>query len=111
MKNKITQKFIMNNYKNVIRVGYCDLQYLLNFETLKYYTSGAYGWNADIYQIDNDTVIVTGYRPFGNIRNKYNINKFYNTKASEVLASNITYEEKREKIKILLENYIKEVLL
>lgn len=29
---------------------------------------GVYGWNADVYVIDYDTVIVTGYRPFGNMK-------------------------------------------
>ena len=32
-----------------------------------FYTAGVYGWNADVYVIDCDTVIVTGYRPFGNM--------------------------------------------
>ena len=28
---------------------------------------GVFGWNSDVYVIDQDTVIVTGYRPFGNM--------------------------------------------
>lgn len=46
--------------------GYCDIQCILHYDHAIAYTSGTYGWNADIYQTDYDnTVIVTGYRPWG----------------------------------------------
>lgn len=32
------------------------------------YCGGVYGWNCDVYVIDYGTVIVTGHRPFGNIK-------------------------------------------
>ena len=67
MKTKTTKKAIMSAFENVIRVGYCDLQKALKWREPNFYTSGVYGWNADVYVIDCDTVIVTGYRPFGNI--------------------------------------------
>ena len=67
MKTKITKKAIMSAYRNVIKVGYCDLQDALKWREPNYYTAGLYGWNSDVYVIDCDTVIVTGYRPFGNI--------------------------------------------
>lgn len=66
MKTRTTKKAIMTSYRNVIKVGYCDLQQALKGLEPNYYTVGVYGWNADIYVIDNDTVLVTGYRPFGN---------------------------------------------
>jgi hypothetical protein len=31
-----------------------------------YYHAGVYGWDADIYILDDTTVLVTGYRPRGN---------------------------------------------
>lgn len=67
MKTKITKKAIIGAYRNVIKVGYCDLQDALKGREPNFYTAGAYGWNSDVYVIDNDTVIVTGYRPFGNM--------------------------------------------
>ena len=67
MKTKITKKAIMNAYRNVIKVGYCDMQYALRWREPNFYTAGVYGWNADVYVIDCYTVIVTGYRPFGNM--------------------------------------------
>ena len=67
MKTKITKKAIMSAYRNVIKVGYCDMQDALKWREPNFYTAGVYGWNADVYVIDCDTVIVTGYRPFGNV--------------------------------------------
>lgn len=67
MKMKITKKAIIGAYRNVIKVGYCDLQDALKCREPNFYTVGVYGWNSDVYVIDNDTVIVTGYRPFGNM--------------------------------------------
>ena len=68
MITKITKKAIMSAYRNVIKVGYCDLQDALIWREPNFYTMGVYGWNADVYVIDHDTVIVTGYRPFGNMK-------------------------------------------
>lgn len=67
MKTKITKKAIMSAYRNVIKVSYCDMQDALKWREPNYYTAGVYGWNSDVYVIDYDTVIVTGYRPFGNV--------------------------------------------
>lgn len=84
MKYKTTKKAILSNYPNVIKVGYCSLQTLLKFESPVAYTcSRAYGWQADIYEITFDTVIVTGYAPFGNIVPDYEVIKEYEEKAQE----------------------------
>ena len=67
MKTQTTKKAIMSAFRNVIKVGYCDMQDALKWREPNFYTAGVYGWNADVYVIDCNTVIVTGYRPFGNI--------------------------------------------
>ena len=50
----------------VVRIGYCDLYYLLNQIERSGYNCGVYGWNCDIYRIYTTTgklvVITTGYR-------------------------------------------------
>ena len=85
MKYATTKKDILSNYPNVIKVGYCDLQTLLNFRSPDAYTaSRTYGWRADIYEITPNTVIVTGYAPFGNIVPDYEIVKKYEEKAEEL---------------------------
>lgn len=101
----------MQAYENVIKVGYCDLQDALKWREPNFYTAGVYGWNSDVYVIDYDTVIVTGYRPFGNIElprevidalNKcavsithyleYDIAKIYLNNNLDELASGIEYD-------------------
>ena len=84
MKYATTKQAILSNYPNVIKVGYCSLQTLLKFHSPSAYTaSKTYGWRADVYEITPDTVIVTGYAPFGNIVPDYETIKKYEEKAQK----------------------------
>lgn len=108
MKIKVTKKAIQENYKNIIVAGYCDLQHLLSYKEPDFVTSGIYGWNADIYKINNNTVIVTGYRPFGNVR-KYGLAKKYEEKAYKIDHDwNIPYEKRAKKLEKLIEKFVNE---
>lgn len=91
MKTRITKKAIMSTYPNVIKVGYCDLQYALKWREPNFYTAGVYGWNADVYVIDCDTVIVTGYRPFGNVELPRNVIDALN-KCAESITHYLKYD-------------------
>lgn len=64
MRFKTTMKEVKATSRIILKVGYCDLVTLLRYESPFAYTSGVYGWNADIYAV-NGVTIVTGYRPFG----------------------------------------------
>lgn len=110
-KIKTTKKSIMENYNNIISVGYCDLAFLLYYKEPIFYTTGIYGWNADIYVLDN-AVIVTGYRPFGDIHaSYYGICHKYNEKARAIKEDyNMEYETKKKKLNKLLEKFITECL-
>lgn len=92
MKYKTTKKATQSNYRNIIRIGAVELYYLLKFTEPNAYTSGVYGWNADVYDFGN-VAIVTGYRPFGNIQPDYEIVEKYNQLGRE------TYEEKHDSAK------------
>lgn len=74
MKTKVTKNSVLNYFgKNrVLCFEYCQIQgienYLPEFSKSFHYTSGVYGWNADIYCIEGGGkffAICTGYRPFG----------------------------------------------
>ena len=112
MKVKVTEKQVKNNYDKILIVGYCDLYYLLSGLEPRYYTSGVYGWNSNIYQYNYNIAICTGYRPFGNIRtNDKGLNSKYNNKAREIYENyDEPYDVRLEKINKLLDEYIKEIL-
>ena len=101
-KINTTRKYVCGRFTNIICVPYCGLQDLLRYESPLCFTSGIYGWNADVYMIDYNTCIVTGYRPFGNIRPSYALNDVFNRTAKKA--------DTPEKCKDLLNAYIKEVL-
>lgn len=70
---KITQKEVKRLYKNVIVLKYCGAQKLLKHRNRSFWTEGYLGWNVDVYEVNNSTCIVTGYRPFGNITPDYDM--------------------------------------
>lgn len=102
LKMNVTRKYLRNNFTNIISVPYCDLQDLLRYETPLWYTSGIYGWNADVYLIDIDTIIVTGYRPFGNINPTHALIDVFNRTAQKT--------DSPEKCRYLLTMFAEEVL-
>lgn len=109
MKFKTTKKAVKDGYWKCISVGYCDLQYLLQFKSPVAYTCGVYGWNADIYDFGN-IAIVTGYRPFG-IHIDYDIVRKYNDLAKDFISDyNIDYEERKRRADALLEDFISDAL-
>ena len=112
VKLKATKKEIMEGYQ-CIEVGYCGLSGLLTFRGATAYTCGVYGWNADIYTFADiegcgSYAIVTGYKPFGNIKVDYKIIKKYETKA-EKLHQKYCCEKLRKKLDELIKQFIEEV--
>lgn len=102
LKMNVTCKYLRNNFTNIISVPYCDLQDLLRYETPLWYTSGIYGWNADVYLVDIDTCIVTGYRPFGNVHPSHELTGTFNRAAQKA--------DTPEKCQYLLTTFAKEAL-
>lgn len=107
MKYKTTKRDVRAGYGNVICVGYCALQNLLSYENETAYTTRREGWGADIYQFEN-TAIVTGYAPFGNIRPDYETCQKYEKKAGEIPYT-LSYEERKEALNQLISEFIEEV--
>ena len=116
MKYKTTKKATQNNYRNIVSIGAANLYYLLKFTEPDAYTSGVYGWNADVYDFDN-VAIVTGYRPFGNITPDYKIAEKYNQLGREIYEEehdpakdwNEEREEKENRLNQLIQKFIEEV--
>ena len=113
-KVRTTQKAIKEVYQNVIAVGYCNLQSLLDsfYDKERYYTVRREGWGSDVYDFGL-TAISTGYAPFGNIRPSYDLVEKYEHEAQKLRSISllkITYPEKRKKAEKLMNDFIKEAL-
>lgn len=77
-KIKVTQKYIKQNFDNIILVHNEQLQFLLYEKEPAFYNAGKDGWHFDVYVINENTCICTGYNPIGNIKTSYNITHPYN---------------------------------
>lgn len=108
MKFRTTQKEIRANYNKIICIPYCGLQNLLRYESPVAYTVRREGWAADIYDMGGGVAIVTGYAPFGNIRPSYELREQYEKQAEKIYYE-YSYDRRRESLKSLARNFIKEV--
>lgn len=107
MKFKATRKDF--EHQRVISVGYCHLQHLLSHESPIAYNAGVYGWNWDVYYINN-VYICTGYRNLTGIRPDYDTVKKFEDQARKISYSNLPYQEKEKELNKLQREFIKEVI-
>ena len=108
MKLQTTNKQIKANFYKIIRIGYCDAQYLLNYKNPFAYTCGIYGWNADFYEIGN-ICISTGYRPIGE-KVEYNLLQDIEKKAMNIcLDCTLNTESKDMQLNLLIQELINSV--
>ena len=106
IKLKTTKKAIKESGKKIIKVGYCDLQYLLNYKSAFAYSAGVDGWACDYYEFNN-IIISTGYNPIGKNVN-YDLLKEYEKKAFDIMHAD--YRVNNGNVKDLLDELIKEFL-
>lgn len=108
IKTQATKKEILNGFKYVIPISYCGAQNLLNYKSANYYTySKMYGWRADVYVINNDIALVTGYAPFGNVIVDYGTLKSFENKAESVYNTVRDYNDRKTIINSYLLEFIK----
>ena len=113
MKRKITRKELRGLFTTIICVGYCNLQSLLVDINPAYYLTRPEGWAADAYILDCDTIIVTGYAPFGNISPEYDLQRKYELLARRAIGDGlyINTDSKLEKLAALRADFVRECLL
>lgn len=113
MKRKTTRKELRELFTTIICVGYCNLQSLLVDIDPAYYLTRPEGWAADAYIVDINTIIVTGYAPFGNVSPEYDLQRKYELLARRVIGDGlyINKESKLERLAALREDFVRECLL
>ena len=106
MAIRTTNREITRNYGRVIRIGYCNAQFLFRDSDAMLYTHGVYGWNANAYIYPElNAAVVTGYRPCGNIRPDADLVHEYDERARRQV-----YEERNYDLRPLQLEFIKRVL-
>lgn len=109
MKIKVTQKQVKASHVHTIKVGYCNLQYLLSRRTANYYTVRTEGWASDIYSV-GIYAISTGYGPFGDVKPSYDLVRLYDLKAEEILTNFDSYQEQKQALDDLIYEFIQKAL-
>ena len=109
MKIKVTKKYIRENSYKVLKIGYCNLQHLLDYRPAFAYSAGGLGWSCDYYDAGAGVIISTGYAPIGDAVN-YELTREYDKRAEEIVHDNgIKWEDKHKALDELLQAFIEEV--
>ena len=111
MKIRTTKRAIRSAYSNIISLQSCSL-HALDYLNAEYYNAGKYGWNYDCFGVNHDTVILAGYRPFGNIKPTYKTIERYNKKLVPILdeyKETKNYERFISKVQELVKEFASEV--
>lgn len=111
MRIKITEKELKDQCERVLAIGYCKGQNLLDLSTAHElgHTTGVYGWKSDIYVYRTLSglyvLISTGYAPVSNTKS-IDIAPFEKKAEKIRYDRELTFEEKREKINLLLDSWV-----
>lgn len=114
LKVKVTDRQLREGYYT-IEVGYCDAQNILRFANARFYNYGVYGWRYDVYELDWNLAICTGYQPIKSIPEKLNrraveIIEKYDKKAETLKSSDYkNYENYRRAIERLYKKMVAEL--
>lgn len=107
MKFKTTKKAMRENYNTILKIGYCNIQNLLQYEDAIAYSTRAEGWACDYYKVGN-VIICEGYAPIGKSV-PYDLQREYDKKAEEIRYSNdVKWEDKKEQTYNLLVQFVNE---
>ena len=114
LKIKVTDRELRDGYF-VIALGYCDAQHVLTYQGARYYNYGVYGWRYDVYELDYNLAICTGYQPIKSIPEKINrlaveIIEKYDQKAGALNSRDYkSYENYRRAIERLYNKMVTEL--
>lgn len=106
MKIKTTKQFVKSHSHRVYAVGYCALQYLLQYKNAFAYSAGVYGWSCDYYDLGAGVVLSTGYSPIGE-RLDYAFVRNYEQKAEKIANNyNLTAEARQKQLNKLFDDFV-----
>ena len=120
MKEKLTTKYLKENYKHIIVLEHNLFDYITKELSILGYHSSTFGWDYDAYRITNDIIIIEGYRPPNNqgitkkeLEKIKNVFKASNNIIKDYYNSRCTYETLKQVINNEIEyvtNYLIDLL-
>lgn len=111
----MTKKELIQECSNVVRVGYCGLQYLCrSYQTVEIgHNSGVYGWNWTAYLLRHSdgrsVAICTGYRSLTG-ENVKGLEKFENAAREVAQNFDTNYGEKEVLYQNVIDSFVDYVL-
>ena len=114
LKAKVTDREVRDGYF-VIAIGYCGAQNILTYQGARFYNYGSMGWRYDVYELDFNLAICTGYSPIKSIPEKLNkqaaeVVYKYDKKAASLDSRNYKgYENYRKAIDRLYKKMVAEL--
>lgn len=106
MKFKVTKKEMRQSGRDILKIGYCNAQFLLRGFDPVAYSERREGWACDYYDI-NGVYISTGYDPIG-AKVDYDLIREYDKKAEAIWRDySRTYEDQEAAVNALLDDFIK----
>lgn len=104
----VTMKEIKKRHSDIIKIGYCQAQYLLKHKNPFAYSTRSEGWGCDYYNV-NGIIISTGYATIGNSI-PYDLIESFENKAREIWCNyNLSYDAQLEKVENLIVEFIAEI--
>ena len=114
------KKMTRNNLTNkpVIKIGYCDAQFMLKGLDRIGYMTGVYGWNCDVYDA-GAAYIVTGYRfpgvsgivpKYSDVKKADDIAEFILDHAAFPVSAHIEYSDRLETVANIRRDFIYKTL-
>ena len=102
MKILVSRKQIKDNFRKVYERN--KSQTIFYGQSPEYYAIGIYGYNCDVYIIDNDIAVAVGYRPFGEYLPEAIENEIYKKALRVIEEIKYGYNEKVRKITAIRAN-------
>lgn len=108
MKFKTTKKAIKSRFPNIYNVGYRNIQSLLRYCEPFAYSSGAYGWSCDYYDLGCGIVLSSGYSCIGQVVDYETLKKWEHA-ARYLISKGFSYEEEEQAITCLLYDFLEDL--
>ena len=107
---EMTRNDVKKAFTKIYAADYCSLECLLKNQLRIGYNAGTFGWNYDVFSLNENVALRTGYRNMPGKEIPTNITSYYNKRAEEIFHNPIlSYEEKNKNLSELIDQLVDEL--